>query len=318
MRSVRDINITFVTVCLVLAWVLPAAPAHAADPVFPPGSLVGLVPPPGMTPSKTFMGFVDIGKDSAILLGGQRAAAYGEIEKTLAPDALKREGIEVDKREQLQTSFGAVALVTGIQVADKIRYRKYLVVGQTGGVTVLANAQIPENENSYPDAVIRAALSTLAIRTAVPDEEMLGLLPFKIGDLSGFHIENVLHGRGVLLLDQPTSPTTFPARMFIAAFPGGPSDADDPARFARMAFDSIVGITDVRLTMAEPLRVGGQSGYQIMAEAKDAQTGTPIMVAQWLRFGGGAFVQMIGIAKTDGWTDALTRLRAVRDSIQAR
>jgi hypothetical protein len=42
------------------------------------------------------------------------------------------------------------------------------------------------------------------------------------------------------------------------------------------------------------------------------------MVAQWLRFGGGAFLQMVGMAQADGWTDALTRLRTVRDSIQAR
>jgi hypothetical protein len=320
MSNVRNIKAIFgiLRLAAVLAVALLVVPAYAADPTFPPGSLVGLVPPPGMTPSKTFVGFADTQKDSAILMSGQSEAAYDEIEKTLAPESLKREGIDVDKREQFQTSFGTVTLVTGIQVADKARYRKYLVLGKTSGVTVLANAQIPEQENSYSDAAIRAALSTLALRSAVPDEEMLGLLPFTIGDLSGFRIENVIHGRALLLLDHPTSPSTFPARMFIAAFPGGPSDADDPARFARMAFDSIAGITDVRLTMAEPLRVGGQSGYQMMAQAKDAQTGTPIMVAQWLRFGGGAFLQMIGIAPADGWTDALTRLRTVRDSIQAR
>ena len=42
------------------------------------------------------------------------------------------------------------------------------------------------------------------------------------------------------------------------------------------------------------------------------------MVAQWLRFGGGSFLQMIGIASTEGCLaiyDAQTRLRAVRDSI---
>jgi hypothetical protein len=320
MIRIRDIKIVLGVAALaaLLACALLTARARAADATFPPGSLVGLVPPPGMTPSKTFVGFADQQKDSAMMLAGQVEAAYPELEKTLTPESFKRQGIELDKREEIPTSFGKVTLVTGIQVSDKIRYRKYLVLGRTGGITVLANVQIPEHEDSYSDAVIRAALATLAVRSAVPDQEMLGLLPFAIGDLSGFQIENVMQGRAVLLLDHPTSPMPFPSRMLIAAFPGGPSDADDPARFARMAFDSIVGITDVRLTMAEPLRVGGQSGYQMMAEAKDAQTGTPIMVAQWLRFGGGAFLQMVGMAQADGWTDALTRLRTVRDSVQAR
>jgi hypothetical protein len=42
------------------------------------------------------------------------------------------------------------------------------------------------------------------------------------------------------------------------------------------------------------------------------------MVAQWLRFGTGGFMQMIGMAKADGWPTALTRLRAVRDGIQLK
>jgi hypothetical protein len=39
------------------------------------------------------------------------------------------------------------------------------------------------------------------------------------------------------------------------------------------------------------------------------------MVVQWLRFGTGGFIRMIGIAHADGWVDTLNRLRTVRDSI---
>ena len=42
------------------------------------------------------------------------------------------------------------------------------------------------------------------------------------------------------------------------------------------------------------------------------------MVAQWLRFGGGSFLQMLGMAATDKWPDAQTRLRTVRDSIDIK
>ena len=57
------------------------------------------------------------------------------------------------------------------------------------------------------------------------------------------------------------------------------------------------------------------SGIKTMAEAKDAQSGADVMVVQWLRFGGGGFLQMIGIARADEWPDVCTRLRTVRDSI---
>ncbi len=50
---------------------------------------------------------------------------------------------------------------------------------------------------------------------------------------------------------------------------------------------------------AEPLRIGSQPGYQTLAKAKDGQTDTDVMVVQWLRFGSGGFLQMIGIARAD-------------------
>jgi hypothetical protein len=303
--------------CLVLA---APAPAQAADPIFPIASRVGLVPPPGMVVSKNFQGFEDVAKDAAILLAAQPAAAYPELEKSLATEALKKQAITVDAREPMKFGFGNGILIVGKQTDDKTRYRKWLLIAQASDITALVNAQVPEQETAYPDAVIRAALATLALRATVPDDEKLGLLPFAVADLAGFHIQNVLPGRAVMLIDSPdgTPSNGFDTHLFIAAFQGGPADGEDRAQFARLTFDQIVGIKDVKITMSEPLRIGGQSGFQTMAQAKDIKSGEDIMVAQWLRFGSGGFVQMIGIAKADGWPTALTRLRTVRDSIQLK
>jgi hypothetical protein len=72
------------------------------------------------------------------------------------------------------------------------------------------------------------------------------------------------------------------------------------------------------VTLSEPLRIGGQSGYQTMAEAKDARTGTDVRVIQWLRFGGGGYLQMVGISRADTWTSVLARLRTVRDNVELK
>jgi len=94
-----------------------AMPALAADPVFPPGSRVGLVPPAGMVASKTFDGFADPSRDAAILITVLPAAAYPQIDKTLDTDALKKQGVNLEKREPMQLSFGKGFLLTGRQVA---------------------------------------------------------------------------------------------------------------------------------------------------------------------------------------------------------
>jgi len=306
-------------VCIVLALVLASA-AQAADAIFPVGSRVGLVPPAGMVVSKGFLGFEDVAKDSAMLIAAQPPAAFPEIEKSLATDELKKNGITVDNREEMTFDFGKGTLVVGKQTADKTRYRKWLLNVQTKDLTALVNVQIPEQETAYPDAAVRASLATLAVRATIPDAEKLSLLPFTLSDLAGFHIENIIPGRALMLVDTPDGVPTdnFDARMFVAAFDGGPTENDDHAQFARLTFGQIVGIKDVEITMSEPLRIGGQSGFQTTAQAKDMKTGADIMVAQWLRFGTGGFMQMIGMAKTDGWPAALTRLRAVRDGIQLK
>jgi hypothetical protein len=335
---------------LLLAWCI-AAPARATDPLFPPGSRVGLVPPPGMVLSDSFAGFADPEKNAAILIATLPAAAYSQLDKTLDVDELHKQGINLEKREPMRLGIGKGFLLTGRQAAGREHYRKWLLVVAAGDITALVSVQIPESDAAYPTNVVRAALATLAVRESVPEQEQLGLLPFTVGDLAGFHVDAVLPGRALVLsaaTDEASKDAakeapkdasnegekasskeardsakeaiarSLAARLLITAAPGGPAEADDRGNFARTSFAEIGGIRDVHITMSEPLRIGGQSGYQTMAEAKDARSGTDLMVVQWLRFGSGGFLQMTGIARADVWTSTLSRLRAVRDSIQPK
>jgi hypothetical protein len=308
----------------VFALLTAAVPVRAEDAVFPPGSRLGLVPPAGMIASDKFDGFADPDKDAAILITVLPAAAYPQIEKTLDVEALRKKGVNLEKREPMQLSFGKGFLLTGRQVADKARYRKWLLVAAAADLTALVTIQVPDQDNAYPDRVVRAALATLSVRQKIPEAEELGLLPFAVGDLAGFHVDDVLRGRALMLSDRPNGKDTpkeadsLDARLLIAAVRGASLEPDNRANFAKLAFNEIGGIRDVNVTVSEPLRIGGQPGYQTMAEAKDARTGTNVMVVQWLRFGGGGYLQMVGIARADAWTTALARLRTVRDSVELK
>jgi hypothetical protein len=335
-RSIRASTIAAALAIVISSTVFPmvlslalATAATAADAIFPPGSRVGLVPPPGMVPSNTFDGFADPEKDAAILITVLPAAAYSQFEKTMDTDVLKKQGVSLEKREPIKLDSGKGFLLSGRQVADKTRYRKWLLVVAADDLTVLVTVQAPEQETIYSDRIVRAALATLSVRSKVPEAEELGLLPFAVADLAGFHIDGILRGRVLMLSDShrenPEDAAKgalllggSDARLLIAALPSGPIDPNDHANFARLAFNEIGGIRDVHVTMSEPLRIGGQSGYQTMAEAKDARNGADIRVVQWLRFGGGGFMQMIGVGPADTWTSVLSRLRTVRDSVEPK
>jgi hypothetical protein len=302
----------------VLAFTLLAIPVRAAEPVFPPGSNIGLVPPPGMTVAKTFPGFIDSEKNSGILVGMMAIAAYDDMEKTLSDDALKKQGLTVEKREPLQISLGKGVLVIGTAVGpDKTKYRKWLTLVKTSDLTAVVTVQEPAQSNPYPDTVVRAALASIAERQNVPDAELLSLLPFTIGDLAGFKVAKVIPGRALILVDPPKDPHPYDdARFVISAIPGGgPTTDDERANFARFSFNSIPGIKDIHFTMSEPIRIDSQQGFETVAQAKDANIGTDIVVVQWLRFGAGQFLQMVGISRADVWSTELSRLRGLRDSV---
>jgi hypothetical protein len=326
MLSHRRFPIASVRIAALLACAIATTPVHATDAVFPTGSRIGLVPPAGMVASDAFDGFFDPGKDAAILIAVLPAAAYSQIEKTLDTDVLKKQGVSLEKREAMQLSFGNGFLLTGRQVAEKAHYRKWLLVASASDFTALVTVQVPEQDSVYPDRVVRAALATLSVRAEVPQTEELSLLPFTVTDLAGFHVDGVIRGRALMLGDasnpgdasKAAADSGLDARLLIAAVPGGPREAEDRANFARQSFGEIGGIRDVQVTVSEPLRISGQSGYQTLAEAKDVSSGADVMVVQWLRFGAGGYLQMVGIARTDGWTSALARLRTVRDSIDAK
>ncbi len=230
----------------------------------------------------------------------------------------------MEKREPMQFSFGKGFLLTGRQIADKTHYRKWLLVAAAGDFTALVTVQVPEQDKAYPDRAVRAALATLSLRAQVPEAEELSLLPFTVGDLAGFHIDGVLRGRVLMLSDRPGTadsgkPAAEPdneARLLIAAVPGGPPEPDDRANFARSSFSEIGGLQRHpdhhvgAFADRRSIRISDHGGCQ--GRAHRAPT---CRVVQWLRFGGGGFLQMVGIARTDGWAATLARLRAVRDSI---
>jgi hypothetical protein len=56
----------------------------------------------------------------------------------------------------------------------------------------------------------------------------------------------------------------------------------------------------------------------LQAEAKEAFSDTPVKLVQWVRFGSGTFIRMLGIARADQWSAAYPHFRAVRDGIAPR
>jgi hypothetical protein len=315
---------TIRALALLVLVALCAPNAHAADAAYPPGSRIGLAPPPGMVTSSNFFGYVDPDHSAAITLVALPAEAYADLDRQVSAESLRRQGLILESREAMPLATGDAFLVVAHQEIDNTKFRKWILVASSPALTALVTVQVRDSaQTNYPDSVVRAALSSLAIRSVVPIDEQLGLLPFKVGELAGFDIAGIMPGRAVMLVDAmagapAAAPPAVGAHMLVAVGPGGPSQTGERDAFARDVFATVPNLREVRITASEPLRIGGQAGHQILADAKDPAGTTTLTVVQWLRFGGGAYLQMIGAARSELWRDAYPRFRAVRDGIEAR
>jgi len=150
----------------------------------------------------------------------------------------------------------------------------------------------------------------------MPIEEQLGLLPFKLGDLSGFQVKQVSPNGGVILADNQTDNNEHQPFMIVSIERGGPPEAADRALFARNLL-ATAPVRDLTMQSADSMRIGGAPGHEIRASGK-SPAGDPVSVVQWLRFGGGAFLRVVGVSPSEKWNQSFGRFRAVRDGIAMR
>lgn len=299
-------------------------PARAADPVFPIGSRLGLVPPPGFVASARFPGYENADTASTIILLALPPQALSDVEKSLTADAVKGQGVTEDKRENLTLPNGRGVLVVGTEEENSQKFRKWMFLGSIPEGTALAAVRVPDGAlKAYPDDVIKTALLTLTARPSVPLDEQLSLVPIKLGELSGLRPVRVVAGNGVFLTDGPKdAPEVSEQPVFVVSVgQGGPEATEERAKFARNLFTGLGDFKDVRILSGDMLRLGGngnQPTHELQAEAKDGKTEVPMKLVQWVRFGAGGFIRMVGVARADQWPTAFPRFRAVRDGIAPR
>ena len=311
--------------CALLATLMagPTGPAWAADPVFPTGSHIGFVPPPGFVASKRFPGFENVEAASSMILIALPPDAFTEAQTTLTADALKQHGIAEVSRETLMLPNGRAVLVIGTETESGQKFRRWMFLARVPEATALATVSVPEPQlGTYSDGVIKASLLTIAARALVPVEELLSLVPFRLDELAGFRPIRVLGSAGVMLTAGPNdgaSPSEQP--MFVVSIaPGGPEQADARANFARNLFTGLADFKDLRIVSTDMLRLGGgvSPTHELQAEANDIKSNKPVKLVQWVRFGSGVVIRMVGVARTDQWNSAFTQFRAVRDGVALR
>lgn len=302
-----------------LALLLVAGTASANDLVYPPGSRIGLVPLDGIIPLKNGAGFENPDNNLVVTLREMPAAAYEAIDAAIKEN--KPLPTAMENPESFATATGKAYLSRAGGPNSGPSNNRVAIIVSDGNIAGYIAVDVPEAAaRTYPDQAIRKMLASTTLRTEVPAEEQLALLPFKVSELAGFKkVRTLVPGQAVMLLDGNEEAALSGAPYVLIAVARIAADQpEDRERIARQLAMTIPGIRDGRITMSEPMRIGGTAGHEMRIDATSMKDDKPITVVQWLRFGGGATLRILAQSTREEWPEMFTRFRAVRDGIDRR
>src|ERR1044072_4541223 len=96
-----------------------------AQPIFPPGSRIGIVPPPGMTPSDRFQGFEDRPRGAMLVVTELSLQSYANVARDFSDEQMRAGGMELIARETIETPSGPAQLIGARQLRNGDAMRKW-------------------------------------------------------------------------------------------------------------------------------------------------------------------------------------------------
>lgn len=296
--------------------------AHAAEPVFPANASVGLVPPPGMTPARTFAGF-EHPTGASIVIAEMPPEAYPQLVERFTPEALRTTGFAArGAGEPLAVAGGEGRILRGSQAANGVTYTKWVAIVRGGPGTGLVTVQVPQAADAQvPGPAVEAALRTIGFRDPASLSDQIAALPYTVGDLGGLRPVRVFMGSGLLMTDGPkdVDPEGTQALAIVTpsmgqvAVPAGGEDA-----LARKAFlGGLPQIKDITVTGEDRSVRDGATVVRLQGTAKDSRSGRPLRVTQTMLFAKSGYLRLLGVAAPDQ-TRALDGIERVAASLALR
>jgi hypothetical protein len=273
---------------LLLALLLLAGPA-LAQPSYPPGASVGLMPPPGFAPSTRFAGFAR-GEEASIVIVEFPPEAFDAMRTGMTADGLAQRGLkQVARREvRLPGRTRPGVLIEVDMAATGQNATRWLLLVPDPALTGFVTATVMGTPTAEQKREIEAALASVTLRPTPGPEEQRAALPFRFEDRPGLRYTRAIAGTSAQLF-APGAPIgtalslTYP-NLLIATGNGPIVPPDQLKAYAASALSNIRALRDLRIVgTPEPVSFAGQEGMLVRAVAvAGPEPGTRLMLAQWI------------------------------------
>lgn len=299
------------------------AGAAQAQVEFPPGSALGIIPPPGFVPSLGFTGFERRADGASLVLVEAPPEACEQMRTAMAAkDRLAVQGIEVQEVRPFPLRSGRreAQLTAGVHRTPNGSYAKWVMVACDDAATALVTGQVfgyPPDSGVADE--IEGALATLATRTLSLDDRR-GALGFTFTETDGMVLREVIAGSAAALTppNAPRAPAT-PVLVIGTSLGATPAPADEEA-VARQMVRPHGAYSDVEvLSLTRVPFAGKADAIRVEARAVDRRVGRPVRMLQFVTFrSDGGYVRLLATALDTEFAGLLPEFERIAASVTLR
>jgi len=291
-------------------------PAQAlADPVRVPGTNVSLQPPEGFARSESFPGFQSPEQQASIMVT-QMPAPVAEVMKGMNKETLATRGMTLLSSSP-ETVGGREALLLQVgQAAGGAEYLKWMLVAGDPQTTVLIVGTYPKNAGEQIGAAIRKSLLTASLASESPGDPHEGLL-FRITPTQRLKIASRVGNMLLLTESGSTAPLGPGEPIYIVGSSIGPGGSGDLKVFSEDRARKTEQIQSLENLSGREITIGGLTAWELLADAKDKKSGTPVRLYQVIApDGGGGYFIVQGLVGAGRADEMILEFRRVTESFR--
>jgi hypothetical protein len=258
---------------------------------------IKLIRPEGFESAENFDGFQQTSTQSSVM-ATTIPGPFSKVTSGFNTEQLKARGMILNRKENILIDGSNGILINLTQAAYGVEFAKWIIIFGNEKETKIVTATFPKAQAAKLSPILKSAVLS-ARNDSTPPPTLGSDVGFKIAASSKLKLTRVI-SKMLMYTKDGTIPAKSPEDpLFIVAPSFSEVAVFDRKEFATRRLSQTTSIKINSVTSTDAVAIDGLDGYEIVADAQDSSSDTPITVYQVMLFDHKSYILIQGIVGTN-------------------
>lgn len=276
---------------------------------------IKLIKPDGFEVAEKFDGFQQASTQSSVIVM-TIPGPFVEVTKGFTPGELKSQGMKLRSKQNVSIDGNKGILINLHQAAYGTKFIKWVFAFGNETETKIITATFPQSKAAKLSTILKSVL--LTAKNDVTSPTAGSDVDFNISPSNKLKFTRSMN-RAVMYTKDGEIPAKSPEDpLFIVAPSLSEATIVDKKEFANRRLAQTKSIKINSITSTNPITIDGFDGYEIVADAKDIASDTPITIYQVMLFDDSSYILIQGLVGTKVVNEYLPEFKAMAESFKKK